>query len=81
METLQERKEGQVAKSIEKQTSKIPSDIFLWSAIGTAAVATGLHCAGKKKDGLFVGLLVAPILIVGLYNKLVKVKGHDKNDK
>lgn len=81
METLHERKEGQVAKAIETQTSKIPSDIFLWTAIGTAATATSLYCTGKKKDGLFLGLLVAPILIVGLYNKLVKVEGHDKNNK
>ncbi|OSZ77026.1 hypothetical protein CAP36_11405 [Chitinophagaceae bacterium IBVUCB2] len=81
METLHERKEGKVAKAIETQTSKIPSDIFLWSAMGAAAIATSLHCTGKKKDGLFIGLLVAPILIVGLYNKLVKVEGHDKNDK
>jgi len=31
--------EGQVARGIEKQTAKLPSDIFLWVAIGTMAAS------------------------------------------
>jgi hypothetical protein len=27
-------REGEVAKEIENETAKIPSDIFLWSAFG-----------------------------------------------
>jgi len=76
-----ERKEGQVAKSIEKQTSKIPSDVFLWTALGSMAISLGLKVAGMKSQSIFVGQWTAPLLILGLYNKLVKLEGHDKDDK
>ena len=72
-----EHKEGPVAKAIEKQTAKIPSDIFLWAAIGSIAVSAVLQVTGIKKRSLFVGQWVAPFLILGLYNKLVKLEGHD----
>ena len=70
--------EGPVAKGIEKQTSKIPSDVFLWAAIGSMAGALTLKIAGRKHDALFVGQWAAPFLLLGLYNKLVKVAGHDR---
>jgi hypothetical protein len=74
------RKEGKVAKAIETETSKIPSDLFLWTAVGSMALSLGLRCAGKKNASQFVGQWAAPILILGLYNKLVKVEGHDEED-
>jgi len=75
------RKEGKVAKAIEEQTSKLPSDIFLWSALGSMGISLALKIMGKKHKALFVGQWAAPFLILGLYNKLVKVEGHDKEDK
>ena len=75
------KKEGPVAKAIENQTSKLPSDLFLWSAIGSIAVSLALKIVGKKHEALFVGQWAAPILILGLYNKLVKVEGNDQEDK
>lgn len=69
--------EGPVAEAIEEQTAKLPSDIFLWTAIGAIAVSLGLRIAGKKSASLFVGQWPAPFLILGLYNKLVKLQGHD----
>jgi hypothetical protein len=75
------REEGRVAEAIEEQTSKIPSDWFLWTAIGSMALSLGLRCAGKKSSSQFVGQWAAPILILGLYNKLVKVEGHDQDDE
>jgi hypothetical protein len=74
-------KEGKVAKEIEKVTEKIPSDMFLWSAFATMGVALAMKIAGKDHLGLFFGQWAAPILIMGLYNKLVKVEGHDKQSK
>lgn len=47
--------EGPVAKAIEKQTSKLPSDVFLWAALGSMAVSATLKCLGKDKSALFVG--------------------------
>ena len=74
-------KEGPVAKAIESQTAKLPSDLFLWSALGSMGVSLALKIMGKKHEALFVGQWAAPFLILGLYNKLVKVEGHDKEDK
>ncbi len=73
------RKEGQVAKKIEEQTSKIPSDLFLWSALGSMAISATLKCIGKKHTALFVGQWAAPFLLLGIYNKIVKLEGHDKD--
>ena len=76
-----QHKEGPVASAIEEQTAKIPSDVFLWAAIGAMTVSAGLQIAGIKHRSLFVGQWAAPFLILGLYNKLVKVEGHDRDDK
>ena len=37
-----------------------------------------LKMTGKDHDALFVGQWAAPFLILGLYNKLVKVAGTDR---
>ena len=70
--------EGAVATTIEKQTAKIPSDVFLWAALGAMAGSLTLKIAGRKHDALFIGQWAAPFLLLGVYNKLVKVAGHDK---
>ena len=73
-----EHSEGNVATAIEEQTANLPSDIFLWGAIGCIATAFSLHfLMGRKQDGLYVGLWVPTLLILGTYNKLVKQHGHD----
>lgn len=72
-----EHKEGKVATAIEEQTSKIPSDVFLWAAIASMGVSLTLKCLGQKNTALFVGQWAAPFLLLGVYNKLVKVEGHD----
>jgi hypothetical protein len=73
--------EGTVAKTIEKYTAAIPSDIYLWTAVGTMALSFGLFLAGKKHSSVFFGQWAPSILIMGLYNKVVKVGGHDKEDE
>ncbi|MFL5740958.1 MAG: hypothetical protein ACJ75B_12120 [Flavisolibacter sp.] len=72
-----EHKEGKVARTIEEQTSKLPSDVFLWTAIGAIAVSLTLQITGGKHRSLFFGQWVAPFLLLGIYNKLVKLEGHD----
>jgi len=64
--------EDMLTKAIEKQTIKLPSDVFLLAAIGAAALSLRLKCMGNDKNASFVGQWVAPILIMGVYNKLVK---------
>ena len=73
--------EGKVAKTIEDQTAKLPSDVFLWSAVGIMAASLALQIARQKHVSLFVGQWVAPLLLFGVYNKLVKQQGHDSVDK
>lgn len=70
--------EGPVAKAIEKQTAKLPSDLFLWGAAVSMAASATLKCFGKDKSALFVGQWAAPFLLLGIYNKIVKVEGSDK---
>jgi hypothetical protein len=72
-----EHREGRVATAIEEQTAKIPSDVFLWAALGAMAVSATLQILGQKKMSLFVGQWPAPFLLLGLYNKIVKLEGHD----
>jgi hypothetical protein len=72
-----EHEEGPVAEAIEEQTAKLPSDLFLWAAIGSIAVSLGFKVAGKNDKALFVGQWAPTFLLLGLYNKLVKLEGHD----
>ena len=73
-----EHAEGSVAKAIEQQTAKIPSDVFLWAAGASIVGSLTLKMMEKDHEALFVGQWAAPFLILGLYNKLVKVAGSDR---
>jgi len=75
-----ERKEGPIAKAIESQTSKLPSDLFLWSAVGSMVISAGMQAVGKRQASLFVGQWAPAFLILGLYNKVVKVAGSDASE-
>lgn len=70
--------EGKVARTIEDQTAKLPSDLFLWTALGCMTASLTLQILGHKKMSLFVGQWPATFLLLGIYNKLVKQQGHDK---
>ena len=72
--------EGQVAKTIEEQTAKLPSDAFLWMAVGSMAVSATLQMMGNRHVSLFVGQWAPTFLIFGLYNKLVKQLGSDRTE-
>jgi hypothetical protein len=70
--------EGTVARTIEHQTAKLPSDIFLWAALGSIGTSAVLRLLGKKHASLFVGDWVAPFMLFGVYNKIVKTQGSDR---
>ena len=73
-----EHPEGKLTKAIENQTAKLPSDFFLWAALGSMAASATLKCLGKNHTALFVGQWAAPFLLLGVYNKIVKTEGHDQ---
>jgi hypothetical protein len=72
-----EHKEGMVARTIEQQTAKLPSDTFLWAAIGSMGASLALGLAGRDKASTFVGQWAPTLLFLGLYNKLVKLHGSE----
>jgi hypothetical protein len=69
--------EGPLATAIEEQTAKLPSDIFLWAALTAMGASLTLKIMAKNHTALFVGQWAAPFLLLGIYNKLVKLEGHD----
>ena len=74
-------RKGRLAKNIEEQTAKLPSDTFLWTSIAAMGVSLTLKMLGKNHTALFIGQWAAPFLLFGLYNKIVKMEGHDKDDR
>ncbi|HEU0136073.1 MAG TPA: hypothetical protein VFQ50_02165 [Flavobacterium sp.] len=80
MASKREHSEGPVARAIEEQTAKLPSDLFLWAALASMATSATLKIMGKSQTALFIGQWAPSFLILGLYNKVVKVEGHDRED-
>jgi hypothetical protein len=73
-----EHTEGPVARAIEQQTAKLPSDVFLWASGACMVTSLVLQLTGNKHTSLFIGQWAPSLLIMGLYNKVVKVGGSDQ---
>lgn len=74
-----DQSEGQFTKAIEEQTSKIPSAAYLAVAGGAIALSLGLFATQERKSiANFVGMWAPTFLLLGLYNKLVKLEGSDR---
>ena len=73
----EEHREGPVARSIEQQTAKLPSDLFLWAAFGSIAASLIFKGTGKDHHAGFVGQWAPTFLLLGIYNKLVKLHGSE----
>ena len=70
-----EHAEGDLARLIEQQTAKVPSHWFLVAAFGSMAASLGLELSGRTRASRFVGMWPTPLLVAGMYNKLVKTLG------
>ena len=77
-EEAQQHEEGMTAKAIEQQTAKLPSDVFLWAGVGSMVCSFFFKTRGQDGMALFVGQWAPTFLILGLYNKIVKVAGSDR---
>ncbi|MCU1383600.1 MAG: hypothetical protein JWL71_2297 [Acidobacteria bacterium] len=75
--TRPDHSEGKVARTIEQQTAKLPSDTFLWAAGAAIGTSLTLQLVGRQHASQFVGQWAPTLLILGLYNKLVKQLGSD----
>ncbi|GHA72159.1 hypothetical protein [Pontibacter akesuensis] len=74
-----EHKEGPVAAAIEQYTSKVPSDVYLWAALGSMAISATLKVLKKDEEALFVGQWAPSFLLLGVYNKIVKEFGYERD--
>jgi hypothetical protein len=70
-----EHAESSLTRLIEQQTAKIPSDVFLVAALVSMAAALACEVADRRRVSRFVGLWPGPLLVMGVYNKLVKLLG------
>lgn len=92
-------REGPIARRIERQTARLPSDLFLWAAgaavLGSLAFEVlgmtrggrhgifrraGAHSMSQPLAG-FIGMWVPSLLLLGVYNKIVKVAGSDRMER
>ena len=73
--------EDQFTKSVEEYTAGIPSSAYLGVAIGAMGLSLLCQLTGQGKWGNFIAQWVPTLLIIGLYNKLVKLEGHDQFDR
>jgi hypothetical protein len=76
-----ESQEDQVTAAIEKVTSKTPSSLFLGLAIASIAGSLAFKASKKDHAALFVGQWVAPFMLLGIYNKMVKQHGSDSTNQ
>ena len=63
--------------TIEQHTAKLPSDTFLWAAGGSIGLSIVMMLVGQEKKAQFIGQWAPTLLILGLYNKMVKLHGSD----
>lgn len=70
-------RESRSARGIEQKTKHIPSDLFLWAAGASIIGSAALYLMGNKKASIFVGQWPPTFLVLGTYNKMVKLLGSD----
>jgi len=67
-----EHREGRLLEALSGK-QRIPSDAFLWSAAGSNRNGAGTSDEmGKGEAAHFVGQWAPTLLILGMYNKVVK---------
>jgi hypothetical protein len=77
---LESRREGTLTKKLEKLTAALPSTTWLIAAAVSFAGSITLRLLGRKTPAWYVGMGVPAFLLIGIYNKIVKVKGSDRNE-
>jgi hypothetical protein len=70
-----EHQEALLTRMIEHQAARVPSHVFLFSALCAMAYSAAAELGGHPRSSRFVGMWVGPLLTLGIYNKLVKTLG------
>ena len=70
-----EHAESSFTRLVEQQTAKVPSDVFLFAALGSMGLSLVLQLTGRRETSHFVGMWAPALLTMGVYNKVVKLIG------
>lgn len=70
-----EHAENTLTRLVEQQAAKVPSAWFLLAAFASMGVSLTAELRGNARVSRFVGQWVSPLLVMGVYNKLVKTIG------
>lgn len=70
-----EHSESGLTRVLEQQAAKVPSDYFLAAALGAMTASLIFDLARRPRLSRFVGMWPTPLLVMGVYNKMVKVFG------
>jgi hypothetical protein len=73
--------EDEFTKTLERYTAQIPSSALLAVAVGAMGLSLVSQLGGRGKWGNFIAQWVPTIIVMGVYNKLVKLEGHDRRDR
>jgi hypothetical protein len=74
LDVSQQKQEGKVTKRIEEQTAKVPSLTYMGLAVGSMVASAVCMATGRRQLAQFIGQWVPSLLIIGVYNKLVKAE-------
>jgi hypothetical protein len=69
--------EDQVTSMLESYSAQVPSSFYLGAAGASIVGSMIAKLNGKDHLALFIGQWVAPFLLLGIYNKMVKQHGSD----
>lgn len=70
-----DQREGTLTRAIEDQTSKVPSLGYFNLAVASMALSAGTALLSRRKSTAnFFGLWAPCFLLIGLYNKVVKIE-------
>lgn len=65
-------REGRFTRQIERQTGRVPSLVYLGLAAASMGASAVFMARKRKEEANFIGLWAPAILLMGIYNKLVK---------
>ena len=72
------RHEGELTSRLENLTAALPSSTWLALAGGALAGSIVLKAFGKSHAAMFIGDFAPVFMLIGVYNKLVKLHGSDR---
>jgi hypothetical protein len=77
MDESASKNEDEFTNFIEEYTSSVPSSAYFGIALGAMALSFIAQARGHGKWGNFIAQWVPTWLMIGVYNKVVKLEGHD----